>query len=196
MAKYVQAILDITEKYHLENFIDRIKILYDTPQKVDIRFGTFNHYLEFQTNGKSLDFRGEIPNKGRGFGSVLRWVVMMVAKQFNLKLLHVSINYNSFRQPFTAQGPPSWEIVSKAVKPNKPISFINDYNPITRNNMLKILKNMNSTPVVTSIITPNKILEPENMARLFRGKLLRFHKGGKRLVNPNNENNLYKNLNK
>jgi hypothetical protein len=181
-SKYVLAIEDITYQYQLEDFINLIKILDYNDKKVDIRFGTLTNYLYLYIyNDKVLEFNGSIKNKGKGFGSILRWVAMMVAKQFKLKVKHISSNISSFRKQGNGKAPPSWGIVASAVKPNRKV-FSLSIEKINRATILNAIKRRNETPVIVSEINPNNIINSAEFGRLFRGKLLRFHKAGKHLL--------------
>jgi hypothetical protein len=172
MAKYVQAIEAITKTYHLEHIINFVNVVKQSnPGEVCIKFGFRDNWLKlFIHEPTNISyFEGVITNKGKGVGSILRWVAMMVVKKFELKFVHASINYKKFRQPYTRKGPPSWEIVSKAVKPNRAV-FSFDENPkkFTRRWILFRMLFKNGTPKIASNIDPNNIIN--NLGSLIRQK--------------------------
>jgi hypothetical protein len=172
MAEYVEAIKAIREKYHLEHIIEFVKeVKQSNPGEVCIKFGFYENWLKLFIHEptKISYFEGVITNKGKGVGSILRWVAMMVVKMFKLNLEHASINYKKFRQPYTRKGPPSWEIVSKAVKPNRAV-FSFDKNPkkFTRRWILFRMLFKNVTPKIASNIDPNNIIN--NLGSLIQQK--------------------------
>ena len=172
MAKYVDAIEAFTETYQLEHIIKFVKeVKQSNTEVVCIKFGFRDNWLKlFIHEPTNISyFEGVITNKGKGVGSILRWVAMMVVKKFELKFIHASINYKKFRQPYTRKGPPSWEIVSKAVKPNRAV-FSFDENPkkFTRRWILFRMLFKNGTPKIASEIDPNNIIN--NLGSLIRQK--------------------------
>jgi hypothetical protein len=174
MAEYVEAIKAIREKYQLEHIIKFVRdVEQSNPGEVCIKFGFRDNWLKLfiREPSNTSYFEGLITNKGKGVGSILRWVAMMVVKEFKLKLVHASINYEKFRQPYTRKGPPSWEIVSKAVKPNRAV-FSFDKNPkkFTRRWILFRMLFKNGTPKIASEIDPNNIININNLGSLIRQK--------------------------